>query len=111
MREKKKQDILQVIVPKRPIIKSRPSVITELYEMEPNLLKKGWMKKSEDENGNDIVITFHKGQNSRFVITCEPLHITWRKFTLDKNGEMIRRSLILGIIHYDIKKDEYLKYI
>jgi len=100
------------LAPKRQIIKARPSVISELYEMEPALLKKGWKKISEEEKGQDIVITYHRGEASRFVITCEPLHITWRKFTLSKkDGTMLRRSLVLGVIHYDIKKEEYLNYI
>lgn len=96
---------------KRQIIKARPAVITELYEMEPSLLKAGWKKKDEKDEGQNIVITFLKGKYSRFIITCEPLHITWRKFEVNENNEMIRKSLILGVIHYDIRKVEYLKFI
>ena len=98
-------------VPKKQMIKARPAVISELYEMEPLLLKEGWEKKSQENKGQDLVITFIKDEYSRFIITCEPLHITWRRFDVNENGEMIRKSLILGVIHYDIKKLEYLKFI
>jgi hypothetical protein len=100
----------EAFVPKKQMIKARPVVVSELYHMEPNLLNAGWEKGETIERENDYTIIFTK-DDFFFTITCEPLHITWRKFSKNEDGAMNRQSLILGVIHYDIKKEEYLNYI